>query len=110
MQGLPPTRPTACACELRMRGEMRVHRVSVAEQQRRVEVRTRDRRMQLEQAFGAVWAFAGRRFEEAIERRAKFEAQLFDALAQRVPRVESVLARDHGLRIVQRERTPGERR
>ena len=82
----------------------RLHRRRVAEQQLRGEVRARDPRMEREQPLGAIGSTVGRRLDEHVHGRAEVEDQLLDALAQRVPGVEPVLARDDRLRVVERER------
>ena len=80
----------------------------IAEQQRGVERGAGDARMECEQALGAVAAAAGRRFDELLHGGADRQRPLLDPLAQRVPRVEPVLARDNRLRVVQRQRRPRE--
>ena len=70
----------------------------------RGEVRARDPRMEREQPLGAIGATVGRRLDEQVHGGAEFERELLDALAQRVPGVESMLARDDRLRVVERER------
>src|SRR5690606_3644866 len=51
---------------------------------------------------------SGRTTHEFVNRSGERQRALLDVLAQPVPRLEAVLARDHGLRIVQRETDPGE--
>ena len=85
-------------------GEAPLDGLGIADDQRRVEVRARDPRMQREQALGAIGSTVGRRFDELIRGGAEFERELLDALAKGVPRVEPVLARDDRLRVVQPER------
>ena len=87
-----------------MFGESRLDGGRVAEEQRRVEAGASDRRVQREQPFGAIAPAVGRRLDELIHRGAELERQLFDALVQRLPGIEAVLARDHRLRVVERER------
>ena len=60
--------------------------------------------MEREQPFGAIGAAVGRRLDEHLDRGAELERQLLDALAQPIPGVESVFARDDRLRVVERER------
>ncbi len=50
--------------------------------------------MQGEQPLGSLASSAGRGFDELIDGGAEFEGELLDALAERVPRIESVLPGD----------------
>src|SRR5436309_1060094 len=74
---------------------------SVAHAQRRVEIRVRDPRVQCEHPLGAIVAAVRRRFEELVQRGVELERDRFNVVVQRVPGGETVLACDHGLRIVQ---------
>src|SRR5262245_23821063 len=60
--------------------------------------------MQREDPFGAIAAAVGGRLNELADGVVECERQLLDTLAQRVPGDEAVLAGDHRLRVVQRER------
>ena len=54
-------------------------------------------------ALGAIRAAVGSRLDEFVDRGREFEREFFDTLAQGVPRIESVFAGDHRLRVVQCE-------
>src|SRR5262249_43714479 len=56
-----------------------------------------------QQPLRAIEAPICRGLHELLDGRTEFEAQLFHALAKRVPRVEPVLTSDDGLCVVQRE-------
>jgi hypothetical protein len=59
--------------------------------------------MQREQTHRASGGAAGRTSNEFVDGSGKRKRALFDVLAQRIPRFESVLACDHRLGIVQGE-------
>src|SRR5262249_48299385 len=87
----------------RLSGEPSLDRVGVAEEQRRVEIRVRDAWMEREEPLGALGATIGCRLNELLQCGAELQGQLLDALTEGIPRVESMLARDHRLRVVRRE-------
>ena len=59
--------------------------------------------MQRKQSKRAARRAAGRATNELIDRRSERQRTLLHVLAQVVPRLEAVFARDHGLRVVQGE-------
>ncbi len=68
-----------------------------------MEVGATDRRVQREQPFGPIPSAVGCGLDELVHRGGELERQLIDALVQRLPRIEPVLAGDHRLRVVERE-------
>ena len=103
VQRLPAAWAAALGCKLRPFGEPPLDRVAISKDQRRVDVRARNRRIQREQALCAIGAAVGRRFDEPVRGGAEFERELLYALAKGVPRVKAVLARDDRLRVVEPE-------
>ena len=69
-----------------------------------MEVGSGDRWIQREQPFGSIALAVGCGFDESVDCGGELERQLLDVLAQRLPRIETVLAGDHRLRVVQRDR------
>ena len=108
VQRQPVARSAALGRELGPLREMRLDRRDVAHEERRVERRAGDARVQREQAFGARRSAVGGGLDELARGGVEVERQLLDLLAQRVPGWEAVLARDDRLRVVERERRAGE--
>ena len=100
MQRLPAARPAGRDGERGVGRESSLHSGGVADEQRSVEAGARDPWMQRKQPLGAIAASVCRGLDELLDGRAEFEVQFFDALAKPIPRVESVLASDHRLRVV----------
>ncbi len=101
---LPAARAAGFRGQRRILFEPSLHAPRGAQNERRVEVRFRDPRMQRQNTLGAITAPIGGRFEKLIDRRIELEREGFHMLPQRVPRREAVLARDHRLSVVERER------
>src|SRR5262249_27231196 len=95
VQRSPAARPAALGGESGVLDKARLDCRGVAEEQGGVDVRARDSRMPREQPLGAIASTIGRRLDEVIHSGAEFERQFLDALAQGIPRVESMFARDH---------------
>ena len=60
--------------------------------------------MQREQALCAIGSIVGRGFDERVRGGTEFERELLYTLAKCIPRIETVLACDGRLRVVQPER------
>src|SRR6185369_14349713 len=69
---------------------------------------SRDARIECEQPLGARRPAVRRRLDELARGGVEVERSLLDVLEQRVPGREAMLARDHRLRVVERERSSGE--
>ncbi len=85
------------------------HSGCVAEDESRLQRRRRNSRVQREEPFRAAARAASRAADELVDRGFERERSRLDFLAQRVPRVKAVLARDGRLRVVQREIGGGDR-
>src|SRR2546422_477835 len=83
------------------------HEPRVSKDKRRVEIRSRDLRIEREHPFGPIAAAVRRRLEELGQRGVELEGHRFDVVTQRVPGAEAVLACDDPLRIVQSTRLAG---
>jgi hypothetical protein len=70
-------------------------RLDVAGDERSVEVCAWHARVQGEQPLGAIRASVRGGLDEGTDRGVESERQFFDVRAQRIPRLEAVLARDH---------------
>ena len=99
-------RPPGLRRQLRMARNMAINRGGVAENQGRLSVADAIAGMKREQSLGAAGRAAGRAANEFVDRGVERQRARLDLLAQRIPRREAVLARDHGLRVVQRQRRP----
>src|SRR5436190_15506195 len=104
----PLTRPTALVRELGATSEVGLDYDDVAQEERGVDARAGDARVQIEQALGTRRPAVGCGLDELADGRVEIERQPLDALAQRVPGWKAVLARNDGLRVVQRESRAGE--
>jgi hypothetical protein len=91
-----------------MIAQSRLDRSGVAENQRRVQCGRRDVRIERQQPFGAAARAAGCAADEFVDGCAERQGPGLDFFAQRRPRRESVLARDHGLRVVERQIDDGD--
>ena len=80
-----------------------LHTVRIAQHELRVETCVRDTGMQREQTHRASRRAAGCASNELVHSCGEGERAFLYVLAQRIPRGKAVLARDHRLRIVQRE-------
>ncbi len=103
-QRLPLLRAARSRRKRGVAAESRLHPGDVPQHQRRVQRCRRDPGMQREQPFGAAGGAAGGAPDELVDGGVERERARVDLVAQRVPGRESVLACDHGLRVVQRER------
>jgi hypothetical protein len=103
-QRLPPARPEGGGCEAWLLRKACLDGLSVPEQERGLKVRSSDSRMHREQSLRSIGSAIGRSLDELIDCGSEFEREFLDAFAQRIPRSETVFARDHALSVVQGER------
>src|SRR5260370_20899091 len=101
VQRFPAARPAGRGGERWLCGQPNVDSSGITEQKRRVEVCTGDSGMLGEQPLGSLMASASRGFNELVDGGVEFKGEFLDALAKRVPRVESLLTGRHRLVVVE---------
>ncbi len=107
-QRLPLLRSTRLCRKLRMIVQPRLDRLDVAEHQRGRERGGCNRWIERQQPVGATGGAAARASNEFVDRGLKRQCSSVDFLAQGRPGWKPVIARDHGLRVVEREIEDGD--
>ena len=102
-QRFPVLYPAWLLRELRMIPEPIIDRGGVAEDERRVQRRRRNARIEREESFRPADRAAGSAADELVDGGIERQRTRLDLFTQRVPGWESVLARHCRLRIVQRK-------